>query len=95
MTWYDIYSEMNPDAGTNNFIEKITRIVYNCSYTKIFNRKNGKITPWITNYILRLINIKNDLYNQLPKNSNTAINENYTRSGNKKSQDRVLKKTNR
>lgn len=72
VNWRSIVNE-NIDNSIESLIKLLLNQINNCSYTKFVNNKFTKRKPWITNGIIRSINIRDKLYKQFRLDPNNQI----------------------
>lgn len=91
-SWLPVFSPTSPDAGIDKFVEILTAAINNCTTTKKIKRRNTKITPWITNALVKSIDEKNKLHKRLKVDpSNVELELSYKSYRNKLAN--LIKKT--
>lgn len=63
--WYELYEQNNIDLITDTFIKKLTSYIERSTYLVKTNCKHKKRKEWITLGLIKSINTKNTMYQQL------------------------------
>lgn len=67
--WADVYKEIDPNIAYDIFIHKLKILIEHNSKTTILNNKKKltKLKPWITNCLVKKINVKNTISKKLKR----------------------------
>lgn len=68
---------------TETFVATLKRYIENCTYYKPVNRHCKKRRPWITTYLIGLVNKRNEMYNKHKREKTMQTWEQYKRFRNK------------
>lgn len=76
ISWQPIYAISDPEIATNQFISVITKNLEKCTYKRLVKRRYTKIAPWVTNALLKSINLKNKMAQDVRKKPDNVILKN-------------------
>lgn len=72
-SWNSVYQAQDVESATKKFISIMTNSINECTKKRLSTRKNTKKTPWITPALIKSINTKQKLFNNLQKNQNNEL----------------------
>lgn len=71
--WSSVYNALTPSLAFNNFIDTLKMHSLNFSKQISIKSNNLKLKPWMTNRLLKIINVKKKLSKKLKNNGNNAL----------------------